>query len=179
MPVRVRNTQAEFTPAPEGLHRAVCCDIVELGLQDTPWGKKRKIEIRWQIDEMMENGKPFLVTKRYGASLHPKANLRIDLESWRGRPFTDKEAEDFDLEVLLGVNAQLNIIHNKTEAATWANVKAIVPGSKGVAPLEVSDYIRVCKREGYEPPTEPSDDPPDEGAYTPQGENYTEDDIPF
>lgn len=175
MSVRVRNTGADFTPAPEGLHLAVCCDVVELGLQETQWGRKRKIDIKFQIDELMENGKPFLVTKRYGASLHPKATLRIDLESWRSRPFTDTETEDFELEVLLGVGCQINVVHNRTDAGTFANIKAIVPLPKGTKAMKVRDYVRVCQREGYEAPDM------DETDSSTETETQVEfdDDIPF
>ena len=175
MAIRVRNNRTDFTPAPIGIHRSVCCDIVELGLVDTQWGKKRKVDIKWQIGEEMENGKPFLLTKRYGATLHPKSTLRIDLESWRGKALTEEQAEDFDLEVLLDKNCQINVMHNITDAGTFANVTAVVPASKGSPPLKVRDYTRVCARDDYVTPDidDPREDPPEASVQ------QAEDDIPF
>ena len=43
----------------------------------------------------MPDGKPFLVRRRYTASLHEKSALRKDLESWRGRAFTNVELDGF------------------------------------------------------------------------------------
>ena len=164
MPVIVKNTgTGDFTPAPIGLHRGVCCDVVELGYLETPWGKKRKIDLKVQIAADMDDGKPFIVSKRYTASLFEKANLCIDLESWRGRPFTDEEAADFNLEVLIDAHCQVNIVHNKTETSVFANVAAIVPPAKGGIRLSTKGYTRVCEREGYvEPVTE------EPSAYTEQ-----------
>lgn len=136
-----------FTPAPDGVHQAVCCDIVDLGMVTTQWeGKKRvshKVYLVWQIaEENQETGKRFTVRRRYTASLHEKADLRRDLQSWRGRPFTNEELASFDLDRVLGVGALLNVVHTMRDGSTWANVEAIMPLPKGQAPLTVQDYIR-------------------------------------
>jgi hypothetical protein len=164
MAIMARGKSKDFTPAPEGLHRAVCVDVVDLGMLETDFGKKHKVYISWQLEERMEGvGKPYLVSKRYTLSLHRKSALRPDLESWRGKPFSDEEVEGFDLEKLIGANCQINVVHNKTADGTYANVSAIVPAVRGSAPLKAQDYIRVCEREGYEAPEgeelEPGSDP--------------------
>jgi hypothetical protein len=33
MSIIAKSNKKDFTPAPEGLHSAVCCDVVDLGLQ--------------------------------------------------------------------------------------------------------------------------------------------------
>jgi hypothetical protein len=136
-----------FTPAPDGVQPAVCCDIVDLGMIATQWeGKKRvshKVYLVWQIAELHpETGKRFTVRRRYTASLHEKADLRKDLQSWRGRTFTNDELAAFDLDKVLGAPALLNIVHTMKDGSTWANVEAIMPLPKGQAPLVVQDYIR-------------------------------------
>jgi hypothetical protein len=99
----VRDNKKAFTPAPEGLHQAVCVDVVDLGLVEGPWGAKPTVEIRWELDlTHEETGRPFLVSKRYTLTLNEKGNLRPMLEAWRGRKFTPQELEGFDLERLLG-----------------------------------------------------------------------------
>ena len=96
-----------YTPTPEGLWPAVCVDVVDLGMQETPWGPKQKVELYWEIEELDPKGVRFTVRTRYTASLNDKANLRKQLEAWRGRKFTAQELKGFDLEVLVGVNCQL------------------------------------------------------------------------
>jgi hypothetical protein len=150
MPIIAKKKKIEYTPAPEGLHPAVCCDVVDLGLQDTPWGQKEKVEIRWQIEESNPDngGKPFDVRKRFTLSLHEKANLRITLETWRGRKFSDEELEGFDLEKLLGVPCQVQVIHNAgEEGRVYANVQAVVPAGKKDVKLRIRDYVRQVDRE--------------------------------
>lgn len=150
-----------FTPAPAGLHQAVCVDIVDMGVLEVTYGgktkKQRKIRLVWQIEETMEDGRPFIVQKRYTASLHEKATLRKELESWRGKPFTDEELAAFDMERLLGVNCQLNIQHAIKGGETYANVVSIVPLGKNMPKMAARDYIRVQDREGY---TAPDDSEP-------------------
>lgn len=150
MSIIAKKKKIEYTPAPEGLHAAVCCDVVELGMQPTPWGEKEKVEIRWQIEEInADNGnKPFDVRKRFTLSLHEKANLRITLETWRARKFSDEELEGFDLEKLIGVNCQVQVMHNpRDDGGVFANVQAVVPAAKGATKLRVRDYVRQVDRD--------------------------------
>jgi hypothetical protein len=144
MPIIAKKPQSSFDPCPEGLHQAVCVDVVDLGLQNTPWGDKPKVEIRWQVDEVNpRNGRRFELRKRYGLSLHEKATLRKDLECWRGRKFTEAELEGFDLEKLLGKNCQLQVIHNLSdEGKTFDNVQALVPANSKVPQIAPQDYVR-------------------------------------
>ena len=155
MPLYVRNKGGDFTPAPEGLHHSVCVDAVDLGMVDGNFGKKHMVSLAWQTKDTMENGKRYLVIKRYGASLHPKAKLRADLESWRGRKFTEEEAAEFDLEKLIGSNCQLMIIHNIKDGNTYANVASIVKAPAALGKLLPLDYTRMKDRDGYvAPPAE-------------------------
>ena len=166
MPIIAREPESKFTPAPEGLHQAVCMDVVDLGLVETQWGQKPKVEVRWILDTVnTETGKPFDVRARYTLSLSEKANLRKHLETWRGRKFTVAELGGFDLEKLIGVNCQLQIIHNLTdEGKTYANVQAIVPHNAKLPKLAVAaDYVREKDRavqhgNGHGQPVQPKDD---------------------
>jgi hypothetical protein len=168
MPIVVKNTGQDFEPAPAGPHAARCIDVADLGLVEGQYGTKLKVRIYWVIDEERDDGKPFLVTRTYTQSLNEKASLRLDLESWRGRPFSEKELEGFDLEKLLGVAAFLSIVHRKGERGVFANVASIAPCPKKMQPPAMPrDYVRWHERQdkknsgshGYDddvPP--PSDD---------------------
>jgi len=147
-----------FTPAPVGLHRAICCDVVDLGMVPSQWGDKHKVRVIWQTEATMPDGKPYLVDQRYTLSLDEKSNLRRDLEAWRGRAFTLTEAAGFDLERLVGVSCCLVIVHKagKEAGKVFANVQAVLPAIPG-QPLAVRDYVRVTDRTpGAAEPAHPS-----------------------
>lgn len=149
MAIIARAPESKFTPAPEGLHQAVCVDVHDLGLQKTAWGEKHKVLLVWQIDLVNdETGKRFDIRQSYTLSLSEKANLRRDLECWRGRKFTEDELSGFDLEKLLGANCQLQIVHNiADEGKTYANVQAIVPFNAKLGPkLSPLEYVRMKDR---------------------------------
>jgi hypothetical protein len=179
MPIIVKREKIEYTPAPEGLHQAVCCDVVDLGLLPTPWGPKHKIELRWQLEitNPDHEDKPFMVTKRFTSSLHEKANLRSTLETWRGKKFSDEELDGFDIEALLGVNCQVQIIHNITDDATYANVQAVVPAPRNAAKLRVRDYVRKVDRQEDEPQYRKDAAKP-KGPWSKE-QQATDEDIPF
>ena len=89
--------------------------------------------------------KPRVISKEYTLSLGAKANLRRDLESWRGKPVTAEEATGFEVGALAGVNCQLNVAHrpSRDNSRTYANVVSIVPLGKGVAKLKNQNPIFV------------------------------------
>lgn len=155
------STGMDFTPAPAGTHPAVCIDVVDLGLLKVSYGGKEKeqhkVRLVWQIGDARPDGKPFRVDKRYTLSLHEKAALRKDLESWRGLAFTEQELKGFDLEVLIGIGAFLNVIHNTKDGTTYANVTAIMRMPKGMVPPVPRDYVRVCDRNPEAPPMDHDD----------------------
>lgn len=171
MAIIARAPESKFAPAPEGLHQAVCVDVHDIGLQKTPWGEKHKVLLVWQIEQVNEDtGKRFDVRNFYTLSLSEKANLRRDLECWRGRKFTEDELAGFDLEKLLGANCQLQIVHNLgDEGKTYANVQAIVPFNAKLGPkLQAAEYVRMkdrAKQQG--------------NGQTPLATAITEDEIPF
>lgn len=144
-----------FEPAPEGVHQGVCVDVIDLGILDVTWQgqskKQHKINVAWQINELRDDGKPFLVFKRYTLSLSEKANLRKDLESWRGKAFTRDEEMGFDVESVIGANCLLNIQHKVSGDKTYANVVSIMPLAKGMAKISATDYVRKQDRPGNDP----------------------------
>jgi len=176
MPIIAKEPKGNFIPAPPGQHSAVCVDVVDLGMLEVTFVKetttKHKIRLVWQIEEVMADNKPYLASKMYTLSLHQKAQLRKDLESWRGKQFSPEELEGFDVENLLGVNCLLNIIQevSNKNGKTYSNIAIIMRLPKGMNPLKARDYIRVCDRT----PENSNGQPQDEAEWTP-----SDDDIPF
>jgi hypothetical protein len=158
VPIIAKETGSGFKPAPAGVAVAVCCDVVDLGMQKAsypgrPDTMKHKIKIVWQLAELdAEIGKRPTVQQRYTLSLHEKAALRRDLESWRGRPFTAEERAGFDVEKVIGIPAMLNIIHREHNGSTYANVSAIMPVPKGTPKVAIDPaYIREKDRPKDQP----------------------------
>ena len=139
--MKVKKTGGDFIPVPAGLHRAVCISYVDLGNQRSEyqgvWSWKPQVLVSWELsDEMIEiDGvdKPQVVSKFYTASLHEKANLRIDLVSWRGREFTPDELDGFELNNILGKPCQCNVIQKPNQKGDLkAKVVGVLPLSKGM-----------------------------------------------
>lgn len=135
-----------FTPHPEGQFRAVCVDVVELRGVQTSWGPKTMVRLVFQTEEKLDNGKPALVSNRFGASLSEKSRLRPFIEAWRGKPFNADELKKFDLEVLIGANAVMQVTHVNKNDKVYDNISAIMRPMKGMEKLEVRDYVRVADR---------------------------------
>jgi hypothetical protein len=141
----------ERTLAPVGNHIARCVQMVHIGTSEEEiMGKKKilnKVRLTWELPDELhvfdeEKGEqPFLVSKEYTLSMNEKSNLRKDLESWRGKGFTEKQAEEFDITVLIGIPCMLNVIHKKSKTGNeYVNVSGVSPLPKRVeCPEQISE----------------------------------------
>jgi hypothetical protein len=180
----VKEPESNFIPAPAGAHSAVCVDEIDLGYLPNHFDPESDdvltVRLVWQIAEDMKDGKPFLIKKDYRASLHERAGLRKDLESWRGQPFTSAELVGFDLENIVGAPCMLSVIHKTgSKGGTFANVASIMPLPKGMAKLTPRDYVRMKDRpqDAPKPKAKPQWGNDDRGVVAPEG--ITDDDVPF
>jgi hypothetical protein len=141
-----------FLPCPEGTIQAVAVDVIDLGetmesYKNEPPQKKHKVAIVFQADELNpDTGKRFEPSIELTASFGRKANLRKFLGDWRGKPYTDEEAEGTGapLHKLVGVNAILNIQHKTSVGAgrLYALIASISPPMKGMGKMTPLDYTR-------------------------------------
>lgn len=148
VPIIVKDSTSDFDPAPEGAWRAVCVDVVELGMVTGQYGAKPMIRLVFETEEINpKNKKPYMVRQRFGMTLSSKGRLRPFLESWRGKKFTEDELKGFDVETLIGVNVQLGIVHNAVEGKIYANISSVMKPARGMEKLAASpDYVRVKDR---------------------------------
>lgn len=196
-----------FDPIPAGVHRAVCCGIIDLGTQYNKVYDKaqHRVMIQFELpDERIEFEKdgqkqegPRLMSKEYTASLGAKANLRKDLEAWRGRAFTKEELDGFDLANIMGKGCMLNVVHNENNGKTYANINGIMPLYKGMEPPQAEKQLSFSfDEDGDSIPADlpqwivdkimaaqefnhgkPSDEAPREGAFA--KDSSAMDDVPF
>lgn len=132
----------DFDPVPEGSHIAVCDMFVDLGLQDSRFGAKHKIYLRWQIPnlrvEYEKDGQkievPMSIGGTYTLSLSEKSNLRPMLQSWRGRAFTPEELKKFDVTSVVGAPCMITVTHEPKEGGVYANVGTVAKLPSVVAP---------------------------------------------
>ena len=134
------NSDLQFIPPPAGTHVAICYRVIDLGTQQVEWQgsikHQRKVLISWELpDEMMDDGRPFTVNQRYTLSSHEKSKLRKDLESWRGKKFTDADfgPGGFDIKNIIGKACLLSIVHNEKDGKVYANINSVSAVPKGMA----------------------------------------------
>jgi hypothetical protein len=191
----------DYTPPPTGVHPALCVDVVDLGMQKTPFKDEKtgepkivhQIQIYWQLhpedDEgnvlKRDDGLPFLATKFYTLSLHEKANLRQDLDNWRGKPFTEEQLEEgFDVEKLIGAQCQLTLVEKKKKNGdTFVAVAGVAPKHRRDPEIDPSpDFKRQLEipggRDTRSPAAEDADTPSTDDAYD-GGPFEDDDDLPF
>jgi hypothetical protein len=141
--MKVPYTQSEnreFQIPPVGYFLARCYQIVDLGTHSINYLNKitmqHKIKIYWELhgdDLKTDEGKPLIQTRNYTLSLNEKASLRKDLESWRGKSFTDDELRTFDTDSLLDKWCMITIQHRVgKDGKTYAEPAAITPVPESV-----------------------------------------------
>jgi hypothetical protein len=196
----------DYEPVPAGSHIAVCDMVVYLGIQPGSGlypKPKPQLYVRYELpneridyekDGKKVNG-PCVIGKTYTASMNEKANLRHDLENWRGKAFTDEEAADFDVSAILGKPCMLSVIHKVKGDKTYANISGIGGLPKGIsaksiipetAPIyygpdnekafpQLSEWLRK-KIEGQIQPEQKEQD--HSGNQLEDGSYITDDDLP-
>jgi hypothetical protein len=127
----------KFEIAPAGTHLARLYRIIDLGTQMREYEGKvnmlRKVKFFWELHGedgtgkplLTLDGKPLIQSKEYTLSLGEKTNLRRDLESWRGKAFSDDELKGFDLKNILGQFCMVNISHREKLDMTYADLKGV------------------------------------------------------
>jgi len=147
---------ADREPIPEGVYRAVCYAVYDLGTHETSFEGHvkdvRRVMIAWELpDERMDWEKDgetvdaaCVISAKYTLSLHKKAKLRGVLECWRGQAFTDEELAGFDVTKLLGACCQVQVVHStsKDGSRTYANVAAVIALPKGTKKFKAENAHR-------------------------------------
>ena len=123
-----------------GTYKSCCYGLINLGtLKFENEGADDKftsqIMLLWEIHEELTSkpkrnldALPPNIAKEYTLSLSNSSSLRSDLESWRGRPFSEDEIRRFDLKTILGGWCNLEISDlKKNDELTLSMFTAILP----------------------------------------------------
>jgi hypothetical protein len=134
---------AAFTPCPAGSYLARCVRLIDLGTQTTDYQGEtktaRKLLLAFEVlddEARRDDGQPFVLSKRYTASLHEKAGLRTHRAGWRGRDFTPDELKGFDLAAVLGKDCFISVVDATKGDRTYSNLASIMKPPKGMKPPE-------------------------------------------
>lgn len=136
----VEDKGGSFEATPTGVHLARCYRIIDMGTQTTEYmGEpkiQRKVMLGWEVFvtgddgklQRMKDGRLFAMFKKYTLSWSEKANLRNDLQAWRGKPFSTEEMRRFDLKNVLGAWCMLNVIERPgKDGRNYVNIDGITP----------------------------------------------------
>lgn len=139
----------DFKPHPEGIHPAICVDVIDRGLTRKEFqGQERMVnvvQLVFESEQKTEDGKNCTVSKNFTASLHPKAKLADFLGKWRGRPVVP--GETIDLSKLIGACCTLVISHQQNMSGkTYASIDAVSKPTKKVTPSGTYDPAATRQR---------------------------------
>lgn len=129
-----------FEQPEAGACAARCYGVVEIGTHQEEFKgevkQQKKLLVFFELDQRMEDGRPFVINKWYTNSLSEKANLRKDLKAWRGRDFTGAELKKFELSKILNQSCLINL--TQKEESNRVYVGSIMPLPRGMTapPLE-------------------------------------------
>ena len=133
----VLSSEGKVYEKPEaGVYPAGCIQIIEMGTHtEADFNDKtkvkdvRKLKITWELNELMEDGRPFVVSWDGNMSFNEKSNLYKMLVSWRGKAFTEEEKCKFELKNVLDKPCMLNV--TITEKG-YTKVAGVMPMPKGM-----------------------------------------------
>lgn len=132
MPIVASSSSKTYELPTEGTHQAVLAQVKDLGELDTQYGKKHKVQFKWQVAELDKDGDRRSVVERFTLSLHQKASLRKRIKSVFGK----EPPATMDIEKLVGSNCQLVITHAEVDGKKYANIAAVLRLPEGAAKLE-------------------------------------------
>lgn len=160
MAIIAKKPENDFKKVEPGSYVARCYSMIEIGTIETEYkGQKKKqqkvmltFELPEELDVFNEDKglEPYAVSKTYTLSMFKDSNLRKDLEGWRGKGFTEEEAEAFDITKLLGLPCMLSIIHEpgvSDPSKTYVKIASISRLPKN---LECPPQINTTKTLSYD-----------------------------
>lgn len=120
----------------QGIHNALCIGIIDMGTQNSIYGVSHKVALLW---ELYTNDQVKVFSREYTLSYYKSATLRLHLESWRGKPFTNDELSKFKLCNVLGVPCKVEIRKNQNGAKQVENIYPFPKDEK--KPISKTKYI--------------------------------------
>lgn len=134
-------SKAWENPEP-GAVSGVLIKVIDQGTQKTTFNGEEKfahkVMFTFELESKMSDGKPHIISTTFTASMHEKAALRKFLEGWRGKQYTQQEAESIEPKKLLGQAAMLTLV----EKGEYVNISSASKLPKGLMPIKPeNDFV--------------------------------------
>jgi hypothetical protein len=177
--------------APTGIHKSTCCDVVDLGRQETEFGEKHQCELHFELAKesagfVEATGNQFTVrTQRFnlpepGQQLNEKSSLHKFLSAWRGKTLTP--GDNIELGKLVGVHAHLVLAMkvSKNTGSEYTAISTASPKNKNEVfpPLSGAYTRRAMEAAPAVQAPAPAQPAPVQPAPAPAA-NLDADDVPF
>jgi len=147
--INVAKTSSTYESHPEGSFVAKCVDTIDLGekvsaFPGAPTKLLRRCALVFRTGEVNSEGHPIDIAQEFTVSMHEKSALRPFLERWRGKSYTEEQAEQgVQLGKMVGFPAQVTIEHKTSgKGRTYAKISSISPLFKGIQVPEFGPYTR-------------------------------------
>jgi hypothetical protein len=148
--VTATDNSKPFTPHPEGQYAMIPVDVVNLGQRVEQYpGKPARIvdktAIVFQSGEVnADTGRLHEVSPEFTISMYETAKLRLFLESWKGRSYSEEEAKKgVALHKLVGWPALVSVEHKRSnKGRMYAVIKSISPLPKQMTTPVLPEYVR-------------------------------------
>lgn len=135
-----------FPPLEDGLQKARCYLMAYVGTQEDDFKgnvtMRPKVVIGFLYPEHTFDFKgqgvqePYSKSITYTFNLGRKANLRKDLETWRGKKWSE-DWPDFEIDKVLGAAVMHNIIHNEEGTRFYIDSFIKIKNQDDCPPLEI------------------------------------------
>ena len=81
----------ETKPSTSATVKAVCVAVENMGVMDTPFGKKPMVKFTFEIDELNEYGSKRRLTRIFNRNVHPMSAVSEAVKTWCGRDLAAEE----------------------------------------------------------------------------------------
>lgn len=125
-----------------GTYTGILYSVIDLGTQENKFDPDdikyaHRIQLTFELDEKMKDGRPFVVSKEYTLSWHPKAQLTALLKSWQD--IAIPKGKGFDISTLLGKAGNVSVALNEKGYPKLMTVSALKKSEK--APAQVNPTV--------------------------------------
>lgn len=127
----------QFETAPEGVFPATLIEVKDLGIRSTKYGDQHQVRFAWDLDSTLPKaGGKFRVFEVFNFTWAEQSKLRKAVANLIGT----EPPSSFDLETLLGMQANLVLKHDQVSGRVYSNIKAVVPIRTQRAVSDTSAY---------------------------------------
>ena len=139
-----KSNKGDFKTVPAGNHVARLYRLLHIGTVPEVYMGEDKMTNKIMLGFELPNEKavfttekgeePFVISREFTLSMNEKANLRKIVEGMLGTTFSDDDADEFDIESLIGQTCLLNVVHKKSEKSgnDYALIMSASPLPKGM-----------------------------------------------